>query len=451
MNNNEPILHFGDDPEESNINQSSEQPIGTHIQFNMPEQEPVQKPQEQPVKPVTPQSTVNTQQSAPQPKPVVPNPVSVQAQTTATQQPTSNTQPSSVVTKPEKIQNPNDMFGKKNLSIVLIVVNGAGVMLPQFRVDNTVVKSGQDITFSESREVYELTVGADGYKDRRIQITQTDLQKGERRVMLASQLQSLVVSFNTQDGIKRGTVDIDQTNAIYEYMKEASHTDTPLNELKIGGIGGGNAPSPKISIVPYIIALVVGIVIGAGVMSLFTCGGNDKDKTEVVADAEGSAENVEIKDEEVKPTEGDKETLDVSQTEEETASKEEDKAEENKENVEEEKKEEPAPTSSIDDRDIKYLKEKDTWSRGEAASDEVKKMLAAFCNGDIAYLTSANAYNSLDESKRNGYYNKVLKDLQKIKTQKNVERAKSDIREACKDGKVNLQKVLNRTHPLLLK
>lgn len=450
MNNNEPLLHFGDDIEGTDNGSQNEQ-ANNHIVFNSNADEPkeqkpvvpqqpaqprVQQPVSPIVQPATQQPSASQQPVAPQPR--LQQPVAPQSRP---QQPVQQK-------KPQKIQNPNEMFGKKNLRITLTVVNGAGVALPKFKIDHKEIMNGQEITFSESRDAYDVTISADGYKDRRIQITHTDLQKGEKRIMLASQLQSIVVSFNTPDGIKRGSVDIDQSNAIYEFIKEASHTDTPLNELQIGGVGGGSKPvTGKVSFMPYLISLAVGLILGIAVTAMFnSCDGDsEKDKTEVVAE-EGQAEEMEVKDEEVKPDEN-AQTLDPQP--EEVA--EEQNAEEPK--PEEAKEEEPKveAASTMAEADVKYFKEKDKWMRGEPSADDAKRLLAAFCSGNIDYIIGSNAYNNIDPSKRNGYYNQVLKDLQKIKTQSNVEDAKVALRDACKDGNVNLRAVLDRIHPMLRK
>lgn len=434
MDRNEPLLHFGDDNiEETNSNSQNGQ-ANNHIVFNSTTKESAeQKPTQQPA-PAAPQ---RPQQPA---RPTTPQQPARPA--AAPKQPTAPKQP-------QKIQNPNEMFGKKNLQITLTVVNGAGVALPKFKIDNKEIMNGQEITFSESRDAYDVTISADGYKDRRIQITHTDLQKGEKRIMLASQLQSIVVSFNTPDGIKRGSVDIDQSSAIYEFIKDASHTDTPLNELQIGGVGGANKPSTgKVSFIPYLIALAVGLVLGIGVTAMFnSCDGDsEKDKTEVVTEEEGRTEDMEVKDEEVQPDEN-AQVL-APQTDETTETAE---AEDAEQKVEEAKAEPETPTAAMAESDVKYLKENDRWTRDGATTDDGKRLLAAFCSGNIDYIIGSNAYNSLEQSKRNGYYNQVLKDLQKIKTQSNVEDAKVALRDACKDGNVSLRAVLDRIHPMLRK
>lgn len=435
-NENQPLLHFGDEPEDNNNSQNI-QPSTTQIRFGEMAEEPVKKATQQPV--VAP-----TQQPVKQV-------VKPEEKATAPQQPVRPTVPKQP--KPQVTTTPkaNDSFGKKNMQINLIVVNGAGVVIPQFKIDHTVVKSGQEITFNDSREVYEITVSADGYKERRVQITQTDLIKGEKRISLATQLQSFVVSFNTPDGIKRGSVDIDQTNAIYDFIKDASHTDTPLNELVIGGIGGHKPVPTKNPLLPYLIALAIGLLLGIGISSLFSCGGSKdeaKDQTEVVPEEEQKDDEVNSKDQ--------NQTLDP-QTEEEKAEeasaeeKIEEKAEEDKkeDKADEESKEEPK--SVMSDTESQYLKEKDVWKRDEAKGDDSKKLLAAFCSGNIDYIVSSNAYNNLPEKQRNGYYNKVLADLKKISTQSNVEDAKAALRDVCKNNEINLKAILNRTHPMLRK
>lgn len=435
-NENQPLLHFGDEPEDNNNSQNI-QPSTTQIRFGETAEEPVKKATQQPV--VAP-----TQQPVKQV-------VKPEEKATAPQQPVRPTVPKQP--KPQVTTTPkaNDSFGKKNMQINLIVVNGAGVVIPQFKIDHTVVKSGQEITFNDSREVYEITVSADGYKERRVQITQTDLIKGEKRISLATQLQSFVVSFNTPDGIKRGSVDIDQTNAIYDFIKDASHTDTPLNELVIGGIGGHKPVPTKNPLLPYLIALAIGLLLGIGISSLFSCGGSKdeaKDQTEVVPEEEQKDDEVNSKDQ--------NQTLDP-QTEEEKAEeasaeeKMEEKAEEDKkeDKADEESKEEPK--SVMSDTESQYLKEKDVWKRDEAKGDDSKKLLAAFCSGNIDYIVSSNAYNNLPEKQRNGYYNKVLADLKKISTQSNVEDAKAALRDVCKNNEINLKAILNRTHPMLRK
>lgn len=441
MNNNEPLLHFGDENEETNINsQSNNTPNGGHIRFGESEDTSVHSaPTAQPAqKPAQPQ-----QAPTQQPRPAQP------------QQPAQQPRPANTQKKqPQKIQNPNDMLGKMNLRINLIVVNGAGVVLPQFKVDNTVVKSGQEITFNESREVYELTVGADGYKDRRIQITQTDLLKGEKRVSLATQLQSLVVSFNTPDGIKRGSIDIDQTNAIYQYIKDASHTDTPLNELQIGGVGGTHkTPSGKPNFIPYIVALAIGLILGIGITSMFKCSSNDKDKTEVV-DEENKAEVV---DEEVKPE--DQPTLNTESEENVDQQKEEEKEnvestdseEENKAETEENKEEEKPETAAMGQNDVDYFKQADVWDATMAKTDEGKRLIANFRNGNIDYIIGDNGYNKLGEKQRNGYYNKILADLKRINAQSNKGEVKEILVQSCKDGKINLNGIYTKIHIKLLK
>lgn len=439
-NENQPLLHFGDEIEDNN-NSQNPQPSTTQIRFG-------ETAEEQPVKETSRQNTVT-----PQPT-VTPKPQQVQQVKPETKAPAQPARPTAQQPKPQvtAAQKQNDSFGKKNMQINLIVVNGAGVVIPQFKIDHTVVKSGQEITFNDSREVYEITVSADGYKERRVQITQTDLIKGEKRISLATQLQSFVVSFNTPDGIKRGSVDIDQTNAIYDYIKDASHTDTPLNELVIGGVGGHKPVPVKNPLIPYIIALAIGLVLGIGISSLFSCGGDKeepKDQTEVVQEDEQKDDEVNSKDQ--------NQTLDPQQDEakvEETTEepkveeKEEDKKDEEKASEESDKEENK---STMPEADTKYFKEKDVWKRDDATSDEAKKLLAAFCTGNIDYLVGANAYNNLPEKQRNGYYNKVLTDLKKISTQSNVEDAKSALREVCKGGDINLNKILNRTHPMLRK
>ncbi len=434
MNNNEPLLHFGDENEDIN-SQNNNTPNNNHIRFGEAEE-----PKAQPVQPAAPvhKPTQQPVQQQPVQRPVQ-QPVQQPAQAPKPSQP-----------KPQKINNPNEMLGKMNLRINLIVVNGAGVVLPQFKVDNTIVKSGQEITFNESREVYELTVGADGYKDRRIQITQTDLLKGEKRVSLATQLQSLVVSFNTPDGIKRGSIDIDQTNAIYQYIKDASHTDTPLNELQIGGIGGNHKSSTsKPNFIPYIIALAIGLVLGIGVTSMFNCGSDsEKDKTEVVDE-----NRTEVVDEEVKPE--DQPTLST-----EDEQKAEDEQEAVKENVEEEKEEtaeqpteeeQKTETAAMGQKDVDYFKQADIWDASQASTDDGKRLVASFRNGNIEYIISDNAYNKIGEKQRNGYYNKILTDLRKINTQNNKGEVKDIISQSCKDGKINLNAIYNKIHTKLLK
>lgn len=441
MNNNEPLLHFGDDIEETN-NKNAQGGQGNPIVFNSKEDAPAEK------KPAQQPAPAQPSRPAAQPTPAQPTrPAAQPASQQRPQQPSAPKQ-SATPNKPQKIQNPNEMFGKKNLRITLTVVNGAGVALPKFRIDQKEIMNGQEITFSESRDAYDVTISADGYKDRRIQITHTDLQKGEKRIMLASQLQSIVVSFNTPDGIKRGSVDIDQSSAVYEFIKDASHTDTPLNELQIGGVGGANKPSTgKVSFIPYLISLAVGLILGIAITAMFnSCDGDsEKDKTEVVADEEGSAEEMEVKDDEVQPDENEQ-TLDPQPEVQEVEQTEEPKEVEKP--AEEPKAE---PVAAMADADVTYLKAQDKWVPGEASSDDAKRLLAAFRSGNIDYIVGSNAYNSIDQSKRNGYYNQVLKDLQKIKTQSNVEDAKVALRDACKDGNVNLRSVLDRIHPMLRK
>lgn len=439
-NENQPLLHFGDEIEDTN-NSKNEQSSTTQIRFGEPAEEPA-KPQQpvsqKPVTTPTPSQPV-VQQVRQEVKPVTPpNPVRPVTQ-----------QPERPKTAPAAAAPKNDSFGKKNTQINLIVVNGAGVVIPQFKIDHTVVKSGQEITFNDSREVYEITVSADGYKERRVQITQTDLIKGEKRISLATQLQSFVVSFNTPDGIKRGSVDIDQTNAIYDFIKDASHTDTPLNELVIGGVGGHKPTQTKNPYIPYIVSLIVGLILGVGISSLFSCGGSkdgEQDKTEVVQE-----EVEEEKDKEVSAKDG-KETLDPQAEEEkqEESKVEEVKVEEKKPETEE-TTETTTTTATLTDVDTQYLKTKDIWKREEAKGDEAKKLLAAFCSGNINVIIGPNAYNNLPEKQRNGYYNKVLADLKKISTQDNVEDAKAALRETCSAGEINLVRILNRTHPMLRK
>lgn len=436
-NNNEPLLHFGDDSEDINA-QNNNTPNNSHIVFGENEDKTIQQPVQQ--------------------KPAAPAQEPIQRQGVQAQQPVQQPRPQQpaqrpVQQRPQKIQNPNDMLGKMNLRINLIVVNGAGVVLPQFKVDSTIVKSGQEITFNESRDVYELTVGADGYKDRRIQITQTDLLKGEKRVSLATQLQSLVVSFNTPDGIKRGSIDIDQTNAIYQYIKDASHTDTPLNELQISGVGGNHKPvNGKPNFAPYLIALAIGLVLGIGITSMFNCGSSsEKDKTEIVDEG-----TTEVVDEEVKPEdqptlsteneqkadeekEADKENVESSDTNNDTQ----------EEKAEEEQKEEN--TAAMGQTDVDYFKKADVWDASMASTDEGKRLLASFRNGNIEYIIGANGYNKIAEKQRNGYYNKILTDLQKINTQSNKGEVKEIISQSCKDGKVNLNAIYNKIHTKLLK
>jgi len=450
-NDNQPLLHFGEDPEDINQNSSNEQP-STQINFTDTEETSPKEPK----KPAAtqPSSSTNKAQSVDstnrnQAPSAAPKQPAVKPVQTPPQQAKQQVKPqvSPIASKP------NDSFGKKNLQINLIVVNGAGVVLPQFKVDHTVIKSGQEITFNDSREVYDVTVSADGYKERRVQITQTDLIKGEKRVSLATQLQSLVVSFNTPDGIKRGSIDIDQTNAIYEFVKDASHTDTPLNELVIGGVGGHKPAPTKNPFIPYLIALAVGLVLGIGISSLFTCSGDDdtKDKTEIVSE-EGKTEDMEVKDDEVKPDDNaqtlEPQTEDVT-AEKESVKEEKEKAEEEKEEAKEEVKEEEKPAMA--EADVKYLKDKDVWKRSDAKSDDAKKFLAAFCSGNIDAIIGSNAYNSLPEKQRNGYYNKVYNDLKKINTQSNSDEAKAALRDVCKNGEINLKKILNRIHPMLKK
>lgn len=442
-NENQPLLHFGDEPEDIN-NSQNVQPT-TQIRFGETEETPA-KETKQPVSNPKPQANPAPRPSvAPQPtqpvKQEVKTPVAQPVRTAVPQQPKPQ------VTAP-KI---NESFGKKNMQINLIVVNGAGVVIPQFKVDHTVVKSGQEITFNDAREVYEITVSADGYKERRVQITQTDLIKGEKRISLATQLQSFVVSFNTPDGIKRGSVDIDQTNAIYDFIKDASHTDTPLNELVIGGIGGHKPVQQKNPLLPYLIALAIGLVLGIGISSLFSCGGSKeetKDQTEVVQEDEQKDDEVNSKDQnQTLDPQSEEEKAEEAKVEEQV----EEKAEEDKkdEKAEEETKEEPK--SAMGDSEAKYLKENDTWKRDAAKGDDSKKLLAAFCSGNIDYIVSSNAYNNLPDKQRNGYYNKVLADLKKISTQSNVDDAKAALRDACKNGDINLKAILNRTHPMLRK
>lgn len=438
MNNNEPLLHFGDDNEETNINsQDNNTPNNGHIHFGDSDEAPVQHaPAAQPVQ--QPKAAAQPQQPASQQQPKA--------------QPAQQPRPAAPQ-KPKKIQNPNDMLGKMNLRINLIVVNGAGVVLPQFKVDNTVVKSGQELTFNESRDVYELTVGADGYKDRRIQITQTDLLKGEKRVSLATQLQSLVVSFNTPDGIKRGSIDIDQTNAIYQYIKDASHTDTPLNELQIGGIGGSHkTPTGKPNFIPYVIALAIGLILGIGITSMFKCSSDDKDKTEVVDENQA-----EVVDEEVKPE--DQPTLNTESEENVDQQKEDEKEnvesseneEENKAETEENKEEEKPETAAMGQNDVDYFKQADVWDATMAKTDEGKRLIANFRNGNIDYIIGDNGYNKLGEKQRNGYYNKILADLKRINAQSNKGEVKEILVQSCKDGKINLNGIYTKIHIKLLK
>lgn len=450
MDNNEPLLHFGDENIEETNNNSQSGQANNHIVFNSSanesaEQKPAQKPAPA-ASPVNPAPAVNPAQQPSRPigqPSAVPQRPQQPARPAAPKQPTAPKQP-------QKTQGPNAMFGKKNLQITLTVVNGAGVALPKFKIDNKEIMNGQEITFSESRDAYDVTISADGYKDRRIQITHTDLQKGEKRIMLASQLQSIVVSFNTPDGIKRGSVDIDQSSAIYEFIKDASHTDTPLNELQIGGVGGTNKPSTgKVSFVPYLIALAIGLVLGIAVTAMFnSCDGDsEKDKTEVVSDEEGTAEEMEVKDDEVKPDENEQVlNPQPEETAEQTA-----EAEPAEPKVEEAKAEPEPAVAAMADADVQYLKANDRWTRDGATTDDGKRLLAAFCSGNIDYIIGSNAYNSLEQSKRNGYYNQVLKDLQKIKGQSNCEDAKVALRDACKDGNVSLRAVLDRIHPMLRK
>lgn len=447
-NENQPLLHFGDDTEDIN-NSQNVQP--TQIHFGETAEEPAketQKPAVSAPHPTATQTPVAPKTVAPQVQQVKPD-----VKTHSSPTPSQHVRSAAPQQKPQVTAAPkaNDSFGKKNMQINLIVVNGAGVVIPQFKIDHTVVKSGQEITFNDAREVYEITVSADGYKERRVQITQTDLIKGEKRISLATQLQSFVVSFNTPDGIKRGSVDIDQTNAIYDFIKDASHTDTPLNELVIGGIGGHKPVPTKNPLLPYIIALVIGLVLGICISSLFSCGGSKnevKDQTEVVQEEEQKDDEVNSKDQ--------NQTLDP-QTEEEKAEEakvevlaQEEKAEEQKkeDKVEEDKDE---PKSAMADSESQYLKEKDVWKRDEAKGDDSKKLLAAFCSGNIEYIVGANAYNNLPDKQRNGYYNKVLADLKKISSQSNVEDAKVALRDVCKNGDINLKAILNRTHPMLRK
>ncbi len=446
MNNNEPLLHFGDDNEETNINsQGNNTSNNGQIRFGESEETPAQpaasaQPVQQP-RPAQPQQPVQ------QPRPAQPQQPAQQPRPSQPQQPRP-----AAPKQPQKIQNPNDMLGKMNLRINLIVVNGAGVVLPQFKVDNTVVKSGQEITFNESREVYELTVGADGYKDRRIQITQTDLLKGEKRVSLATQLQSLVVSFNTPDGIKRGSIDIDQTNAIYQYIKDASHTDTPLNELQIGGVGGNHkTPNGKPNFIPYIIALAVGLILGIGIASMFKCSSSDKDKTEVVDENQTEVVDEEVKPEDQPTLNTESEDVDKQKEEEkenvESADSEEEKPAESEENKEEEKPE----SAAMGQADVDYFKQADVWDATMAKTDEGKRLIANFRNGNIDYIIGDNGYNKIGEKQRNGYYNKILADLKRINTQSNKGEVKEIIAQSCKEGKINLNGIYNKIHTKLLK
>ncbi|MCF0203543.1 MAG: hypothetical protein HUK08_09285, partial [Bacteroidaceae bacterium] len=174
-------------------------------------------------------ATPNMQQNQ---QPAKPKPQGVKKPAAA--QPSAPVQPTVSTTPPG--------FGKKNLQIKLIVINNSGVVLNRYTVNQKEVTNDQTLTFQEERSSYDLIIGAEGYKDRRIQVTQTDLVRGEKRVTLATQLQRLTVSFDTPEGLKRGEIEIDMTNPVYKYIKDADHTDTPLNMLQIDGVGGKVLP-----------------------------------------------------------------------------------------------------------------------------------------------------------------------------------------------------------------
>ncbi|MCF0202284.1 MAG: hypothetical protein HUK08_02870, partial [Bacteroidaceae bacterium] len=190
---------------------------------------------------------------------------------------------------------------------------------------------------------------------------------------------------------------------------------------------------------PYVIALCVGIVIGILVASMFSCGGGSNDTVDPSAPvAETTTEEVSSEDiaPEAEPTLAPSPI--VEQTEPEEV-KEEEKAEEQT----------VQSTSTMPDKDTEYLKKNDTWKMSDASSSEAKSLLGAFGSGNIDAIIGANAYNSLQENKRNGYYNKIVNDLKKIKRQSNVEDAKAALRDACKNGTVNLKAVQDRMHRML--
>lgn len=442
-NNNEPLLHFGDDNEVNNNSNNAPTASEGQIKFNDFADEAEAKPAEKPAEAApAPEPTQPTPQPAPQPTP----------------QPRQATQPKpkpSATDAQPKPQAPHPAFGKKNLQINLIVVNNSGVVLPRYTVNKQDVESGRALTFQEERETYDLIISANGYKDKRIQVTQQDLIKGEKRVSLLAQSQSFIVAINTPDGIKRGSIEIDQNNAIYQYIKDASHTDTPLNELVIGDVGHNNGKTTgKVSVWPYVIALCVGILLGVGVSSMFSC--NDEEKTEepteIVDSPESQGEDLsdEIAAQPTLDTEApvvdNIEEVKTDENEAEEKKQEEKKEEEKKEEM----KEEPVSKEAIAEADVAYLKSKDVWNRSQTTSEEAKRLLAAFTSGNIETIISNNAYNALPKNKRNGYYNKLVDDLKRIKGQSNYNEAKIALRDLCKDGNINLVKVQDKMHRMLL-
>lgn len=431
-NNNEPLLHFGEENEAANSANSSNQ--SNQIVFNNLNEENKQEAKKEPS--AQPVAQPTAQPTAPQP----------------VKQPAAQPQPNPAATPQAPKPVTPSSFGKKNLQINLIVVNSAGVALNRFFVNKQEVESGRALTFQDEREQYDLVISADGYKDRRIIVTQQDLVKGEKRVSLSTQLQSLIVAFNTPDGIKRGSIDVDQTSAIYSFIKDASHTDTPLNEMVIGGVGGNNkGVGNKVSPWPYAIALAVGLVLGLIISSMFGCGGDSKETTDPSTTTE-AVEKTESTENEAVEVEN-KEAEDVLAPVEETKPEEAKPAEEAKpeENNEEAKPAETTPaasTGSIAEADITYLKSKDVWNNSQISSAEAKKLIASFSAGDFDGIINS-AYMNVPKEKRNGYFTRLVDDLKRIKGQTNYAEAKTALQTACQNGSINLVNVLDKMHRML--
>ena len=110
MNNNEPLLHFGDDIEETN-NKNAQGGQGNPIVFNSKEDAPAEK------KPAQQPDSAQPSRPAAQPTPAQPTrPATQPASQQRPQQPAAPKQ-SATPNKPQKIQNPNEMFGTNEPSM----------------------------------------------------------------------------------------------------------------------------------------------------------------------------------------------------------------------------------------------------------------------------------------------------------------------------------------------